>query len=127
MKQANEIVQPGNLVLKATVDLVDTTWLPDLASGTAHGPLVKVKTQTLVELMIDLQPLISAPEDLRIMHAQTILKLARLLAKEGDAKATAVHQLGEYLEAVLASEPSQSVRRSLTEAQDAMASLRSST
>jgi len=125
VKQANEIVQPGNLVLKATVDLVDTTWLPDLASGTAHGPLVK--TQTLVELMINLQPLISAPEDLRIMHAQAILKLARLLAKEGDAKAAAVHQLGEYLEAVLTSEPSQSVRRSLTEAQDAMASLRSST
>ena len=125
MKQANEIVQPGNIVLKATVDLVDTTWLPDLASGTAHGPLVK--TQTLVELMINLQPIISAPEDLRIMHAQAILKLARLLAKEGDAKATAVHQLGEYLEAVLTSEPSQSVRRSLTEAQDAMASLRSST
>jgi len=125
VKQANEIVQPGNIVLKATVDLVDTTWLPDLASGTAHGPLVK--TQTLVELMINLQPIISAPEDLRIMHAQAILKLARLLAKEGDAKATAVHQLGEYLEAVLTSEPSQSVRRSLTEAQDAMASLRSST
>jgi len=119
--QANGIVQPGNVVLKSTVGLVDK-WLSGLAaSATTHRP---VKTQTLVELMVKVQPVTAAPEDLRLSHALAMSKLARLLAKEGDAKA--VNQLSKHLEMSLGSEPSQSVRRSLTEAQDAMATLRSS-
>jgi len=77
--------------------------------------------------MVKVQPVASAAEDLRLSHAQAMVKLARLLVKEGDAKATAVHQLSKQLETSLASEPSQSVRRSLTEAQEALATLRSST
>ena len=125
MRQANEIVQPGNVVLRATVSLVDT-WLSGLAASVrTHGPLVR--TKTLVELMVKVQPVASAAEDLRLSHAQAMVKLARLLVKEGDAKATAVHQLSKQLETSLASEPSQWVRRSLIEAQEALATLRSST
>jgi len=109
--------------LKSTVGLVDK-WISGLAaSATTHGPL-QVKTQTLVELMIAIHPATTAPEDLRVSYAQAMLKLARVLAKEGDTDATAVQEFTKQLEATLASEPSQSVRRSLT---DAVAALRSTT
>jgi hypothetical protein len=124
VKQANDIVQPGYVVLKATVGLVDT-WLSGLAaSATTHGPPL-ARTETLVELMVNVQPVTSAPEDIRISYAQAMLKLARVLSKEGDREATAVQELGKQLEASLSSEPSQSVRRSLIEAQEALAALRS--